>query len=214
MSLLFISLARPSVMTLPTRERLNDFLNSDFAQVSWLFASFFPPLYHCLLHSDNQVPRTQHFEMLIPMSALSWYLVRVSSELPILNHLVYSLRGHTVSWGIWENELRQLLLRCTWLLSHVWLFATPWTIAHQAPLSMGLLQARILEWVAMPSSRGSSQPTDWTQVSRTAGRFFTIWATREAQHLCELKELRSNCKAGVEVTGSVHRQVAVSIGQL
>ena len=35
--------------------------------------------------------------------------------------------------------------------------ATPWTIAHQAPLSMGILQARILEWVAMPSSRGSSQ---------------------------------------------------------
>ena len=104
MSLLFISLARPSVMTLPTCERLNDFLNPDFAQVSWLFASFFPPLYHCLLHSDNQVPRTQHFEMLITMSALSWYLVRVSSELPILNHLVYSLRGHTVSWGIWENE--------------------------------------------------------------------------------------------------------------
>ena len=38
------------------------------------------------------------------------------------------------------------------------------------------LQARILEWVAMPSSRGSSQPRDWTQVSSTAGEFFTIWA--------------------------------------
>ena len=44
------------------------------------------------------------------------------------------------------------------VLSHfrnVRLFATPWTVAHQAPLSMGILQARILEWVAMPSSRGS-----------------------------------------------------------
>ena len=39
---------------------------------------------------------------------------------------------------------------------HVWLFATPWTLAHQAPLSVGILQARTLEWVAMPSSRGSS----------------------------------------------------------
>ena len=38
----------------------------------------------------------------------------------------------------------------------------------------GILQARILEWVAMPSSRGSSQPRDRTQVSRIAGRFFTI----------------------------------------
>ena len=44
-----------------------------------------------------------------------------------------------------------------------------------------ILQARILEWVVMPSSRGSSQPRDWTQVSCMAGGFFTIWATREAQ---------------------------------
>ena len=38
--------------------------------------------------------------------------------------------------------------------------ATPWTAAPQAPLSMEILQARILEWVAMPSSRESSQPRD------------------------------------------------------
>ena len=43
-----------------------------------------------------------------------------------------------------------------------------------------ILQARILEWVAIPFSRGSSWPRDWTQVSRIAGGFFTIWATREA----------------------------------
>ena len=40
--------------------------------------------------------------------------------------------------------------------SCVQLCVTPWTVAHQAPLSLGILQARILEWVAMPSSRGSS----------------------------------------------------------
>ena len=40
----------------------------------------------------------------------------------------------------------------------------------------GILQARVLEWVAMSFSRGSSQPRDWTQVSRIAGRRFTIWA--------------------------------------
>ena len=45
---------------------------------------------------------------------------------------------------------------------------------------MGILQARILEWVAAPSSRRSSQPRDRIQVSLTAGRFFTTWATREA----------------------------------
>ena len=55
---------------------------------------------------------------------------------------------------------------------------TPWTVARQAPLSMGILQARVLEWVAMPFSRRSSQPRNRTQVSHIAGRFFTIWATR------------------------------------
>ena len=44
----------------------------------------------------------------------------------------------------------------------------------------GILQARLLEWVVMPSSRGSSQPGDQTQVSHMAGGFFTNWATREA----------------------------------
>ena len=41
-------------------------------------------------------------------------------------------------------------------LSHVQLFATPWTIAHQPLLSMGILQARTLEWVVVPFSRGYS----------------------------------------------------------
>ena len=44
----------------------------------------------------------------------------------------------------------------------------------------GISQARILEWVAMPSSRGSSRPRDQTQLSCIAGRFFTDGATREA----------------------------------
>ena len=45
----------------------------------------------------------------------------------------------------------------------------------------GILQARILEWVASPFSGGSSQPRDRTQVSHIAGGFFTSLATREAQ---------------------------------
>ena len=43
-------------------------------------------------------------------------------------------------------------------LSCVQLFATPWVVARQAPLSLGILQARTLEWFAMPFSRGSSPP--------------------------------------------------------
>ena len=51
------------------------------------------------------------------------------------------------------------------MLSHIHLFATPWNIAHRAPLVHGIFQARILEWVAISFSRGSSWPRDRTRVS-------------------------------------------------
>ena len=53
-------------------------------------------------------------------------------------------------------------------------YSTPGSSVH------GILQARILKWVAIPFSRGSSWPRDWTQVSCIADRFFNIWSTREA----------------------------------
>ena len=43
----------------------------------------------------------------------------------------------------------------------------------------GIFQARVLEWVAISFSRGSSRPRDWTQVSHIAGRGFTVWAPRD-----------------------------------
>ena len=45
----------------------------------------------------------------------------------------------------------------------------------------GIFQARVLEWVAIPFSRRSSWPRDWTRVSHTIGRRFIIWATREVK---------------------------------
>ena len=72
------------------------------------------------------------------------------------------------SYHQYENVL------CAQLFSPVQLFVTLWTVARQAPLSMGIVQARILEWVAMPSFRGSSQPRDQSQVSSIAGGFFTV----------------------------------------
>ena len=47
----------------------------------------------------------------------------------------------------------------------------------------GILQARILEWVAISFLRGSSRPSDQTWISHIAGRCFTLWATREAQYM-------------------------------
>ena len=59
-------------------------------------------------------------------------------------------------------------------------FGTPRTVSPPVSSVHGLLQARILECVAIPFSRGSSRPRDPNQVSCFAGRFFTVWATREA----------------------------------
>ena len=69
-------------------------------------------------------------------------------------------------------------------LSRVRLFATPWTIASQAPLSMGFFQAIVLEWIAISFSKGSLQPRDQTQVSCITGGFFNSWATREGFDKC------------------------------
>ena len=54
----------------------------------------------------------------------------------------------------------------------------------------GILQARIPEWIVMSFSRGSSQSRDWTQVSSTAGRFFTSWTTAAARSLQSCPTLR------------------------
>ena len=60
------------------------------------------------------------------------------------------------------------LCKCVHVLHHliyVWPFVTVWTVACPATLSLGVLQARVLEWVAMPPSRGSSWPRDcWIHV--------------------------------------------------
>ena len=61
------------------------------------------------------------------------------------------------AWMNLEDIMHVCMLSC---FSRVWLFATLWTAAHQAPLSMKILQAVILGWVAMPSSRGSSWNRD------------------------------------------------------
>ena len=65
---------------------------------------------------------------------------------------------------------------CCLLFSHSALsnmFVTPWTITHQAPLSMGFPRQRILEWVSISFSRGSSWPRGRTCISYIPGKFFT-----------------------------------------
>ena len=101
----------------------------------------------------------------------------------------------TSSWEHWRvKNMCVCVYVCVLVVQSCWLFATPWTVAHQAPPSMEFSRQeywsekkkkkRILEWVVIPFSRGSSWLRDQTQVSCIAGRFFSIWATREAQRMC------------------------------
>ena len=100
-------------------------------------------------------------------------------------------------------------------LSPVPLIVIPGTFARCAPVH-GISQARILEWVTISSSRISSLPRDWTQVSHIASGFFTIWATGEAQAFfrCNLMHFRFkiinmtfHCVAVQELTLTISPQM-------
>ena len=66
-------------------------------------------------------------------------------------------------------------------LSCVGLFCDPMDYSQPGSADHGILQAGILERVAISFSRGTSRPRDWTQVSRLACRHFTLWATGKSQ---------------------------------
>ena len=93
-------------------------------------------------------------------------------------------KSHDLDGSHNKNELSQFCAVLHVVAQLCLTLCDPVDYAHQAPLSMGILQARILEWIAMPPSRGSSQPRDRTHVSHIAGRFFTLLITREAQSIC------------------------------
>ena len=73
----------------------------------------------------------------------------------------------------WEGSLRE---NVCWSLNHVW-HCDPMDCGPPVSFVHGIFQARILEWVTIPFSRGSSQPRDQTQISCTASRSSAIWAT-------------------------------------
>ena len=71
------------------------------------------------------------------------------------------------------------LLLCMWSRSVCPTLCSPIDCSLPGSSVHGIFQARVLEWVAISFSRGSSQPRDWTSVSLTVVRCFTIWATCE-----------------------------------
>ena len=75
---------------------------------------------------------------------------------------------------VWPGPPLRFLWRHACMLSCVWLFATPWTVAHQAPLSMGLSWQEYCSGLPFPPPGESSHPREWNCIS-CVDRFFTTW---------------------------------------
>ena len=78
-----------------------------------------------------------------------------------------------------NNHVSLCVCVCVRSLSRVWLY-DPMDCSSPGSSVRGIFQTRILEWVAIPFSRGTSRPRDQTWVSHITDRRFTVWATREA----------------------------------
>ena len=101
--------------------------------------------------------------------------LEVSFTMLCIPRFLYSIisGNNTITYNTWRSEVK-FAQSCPTLWDSKYC-SPPGSSVH------GVLQARIPEWVAIPFSGGSSWPRDWTWVSCIAGRFFTVWATREVQ---------------------------------
>ena len=132
----------------------------------------------------NTISSSKYFFLIIPApqgakkgnwDGIWLTLETVPSEIPGTLFSVCSSHHSTCSWSSGRFALR-------WVRSHfgrVQFFVTLWSVTFQAPLSLRILQARILGWVAMPSSWGSSWPRDWNCISYIS--FIGRWVF---SHLC------------------------------
>ena len=97
-------------------------------------------------------------------------------------------KGHL---SVPSSPRTKVLSLCSNVLVAQWYpaFCNPMGCSPPSSSVHEILQARVLEWVAISSSRGSSRPRDQTQASGTVGEFFTVWVTRAAKH----HKARGNC---------------------
>ena len=113
------------------------------------------------------------------LQSMGWQRVRYNWATSLTHTYIFRFIYSTFKNTMWKSKC--------YLLSCVWLFAISWTDCSPPGFSFhGILQARILEWVAVPFSRGSSGLRDRTQFSPIVGRFLTIWwITRIAPRILE-----------------------------
>ena len=152
-----------------------DFLN--YFSKYFLFLWTWIDLYNCLnqqnMADTASLPRLWLYKGCM---ASSWFSLSLSGLLPfipsqyIFKKAQATWRGHVWVSGqrLWPG-LSEVTQSCPTLCNPMYC-SLPGSSLH------GILQARVLEWVAISFSRGSSQPRDRTQVSRIPGRRFNLWA--------------------------------------
>ena len=137
-----------------------------------------------LLH--NTISSSKYFFLIIPATQGAkkdnWGGIRPTLEVAQseISGTLFSVCSNHHSACSWSFERSALW----WVLSHfshVQFFVTPWTVTLQAPLYLRILQARILEWAAMPSSWGSSWPRDRTHIL-----YISFVGKRVLYHQCHL----------------------------
>ena len=93
----------------------------------------------------------------------------------------YKNKTFLFGWSKWIVVLLNCYVKWSEVAQLCRTLPNPMDFSLQGSSVHGIFQARVLEWVAISFSKGSSWLRDWTWVSHIAGRSFTIWATKEAQ---------------------------------
>ena len=159
--------AQPSALTRRCWIIIKDYFNSHLLSISmqkelWMWFCLPSVLHKLHLWAETVFPDVLH--SLMQMTVL-W--------LKLMLEFTYIYGNVDLMWSL-------ILHVCVWVTQLCPTLCNPINCSLPGSSVHGILQARILEWVAMPFSRGSSQPRDRTQVSCMAGGFFTVWATRDA----------------------------------
>ena len=126
--------------------------------------------------TDTNVPHKRNSRKILS-STTTWPVSWVWSEcIPGSCHWSHQLKSRTNFVSLLTGVCMSVAQLCLTLCN-------PIDCSLSGSSTHWILQARILEWVPIPFFRGSSRPSDWTQVSLIVHRFFADWATREAHPL-------------------------------
>ena len=128
-----------------------------------------------IVHMTSQCPALKNVDNL---NQIELKCLKKNGTFYLVVNYTFWIVSACVHVSVWMCKVK-------WSDSHSVVFDSLWPVDYslQGSSVNGILQARILQWVAIPFPRGSSQSRDQTQVSCIAGRFFTVWATREANIL-------------------------------